>query len=42
VTEPGGADAFAAVLSGKYVPGKTERLGVLPCGGKTTAVDFSR
>jgi threonine dehydratase len=42
VTEPGGAAAFAALLSRSYVPTKSERVGVLVCGGNTTAVDFSR
>jgi len=41
VAEPGGAAAFAALLSGKYSPTKTERVGVLVCGGNTTAVSFS-
>ena len=38
VAEPGGAAAFAAVLSGKYVPQPEERLGILICGGNTEAV----
>jgi threonine dehydratase len=38
--EPGGAAAFAALLSGTYVPKADERVGVLVCGGNTTAVDF--
>jgi threonine dehydratase len=42
VAEPGGAAAFAALLSGQYVPGDGERVGVVVCGGNTTAVDFSR
>jgi len=42
VTEPGGAAAFAALLCRKYVPEAGERVGVLLCGGNTTAVDFSR
>lgn len=42
VTEPGGAAAFAALLSGVYRPRADERVGVLLCGGNTTAVDFSR
>jgi threonine dehydratase len=42
VTEPGGATAFAALLSGRYQPQKDERVGVLVCGGNTNAVDFSR
>lgn len=40
VSEPGGAAAFAALLSGRYQPGPGERVGVLVCGGNTTAVDF--
>jgi len=42
VAEPGGAAAFAALLSGRYVPQPEERVAVLVCGGNTTAVDFSR
>jgi threonine dehydratase len=42
VTEPGGAAAFAALLSRQYVPRPGERVGVLLCGGNTTAVDFRR
>jgi threonine dehydratase len=40
--EPGGAAAFAALLSGRYVPSPAERVGVVVCGGNTTAVDFTR
>ena len=40
--EPGGAAGLAALTSRKYVPAKGERVGVLICGGNTTAVDFSR
>jgi threonine dehydratase len=40
VAEPGGAAAFAALLSGRYVAQPNERIGVLICGGNTTAVDF--
>ena len=40
--EPGGAAAFAALLSGRYVPAHGERVGVVVCGGNTTAVDFTR
>jgi threonine dehydratase len=40
-TEPGGATAFAALLSGRYVAQPGERVGVLLCGGNTTAVNFS-
>jgi threonine dehydratase len=42
VTEPGGAAAFAALLSASYVPRAGERVGVLLCGGNTTAVDFGK
>ena len=41
VTEPGGAAAFAALLSRQYRPERGERVGVLLCGGNTTAVDFN-
>jgi threonine dehydratase len=39
-----GADlaAFAALSSGRYRPAAGERVGVLVCGGNTTAVDFNR
>jgi len=40
VAEPGGAAAFAALLSGAYRPRKGEHVGILVCGGNTTAVDF--
>ena len=36
VTEPGGAAAFAALLSGRYQPRPAEQVGVLLCGGNTT------
>jgi threonine dehydratase len=42
VAEPGGAAAFAALLSGAYVPAPGERVGVVVSGGNTTAVDFDR
>ena len=38
--EPGGAAALAALLSGAYVPGPGERVGVVVSGGNSTAVDF--
>ncbi|MBS0535954.1 MAG: threonine/serine dehydratase [Proteobacteria bacterium] len=41
VAEPGGAAAFAALLSGRYRPAPGERIAVLVCGGNTTAVNFS-
>ena len=40
-TEPGGACAFAALLSGRYVPEAGERVGVILCGGNTAAVSFT-
>lgn len=40
VTEPGGAAAFAALLSGRYVPEPGEKVAVLVCGANTTAVKF--
>ena len=42
VAEPGGAAAFAALLSGSYTPSAGERVGVVICGGNSTAVDFGR
>ncbi len=39
--EPGGAAALAALLTGSYKPEAGERVGVLICGGNTTAVDFN-
>jgi len=41
VAEPGGVPALAALLSRRYVPQPGERIGVLICGGNTTAVDFN-
>jgi len=40
VAEPGGAAAFAALLSARYQPSKWERVAVLLCGANTTAVRF--
>jgi threonine dehydratase len=40
VTEPGAAAAFAALLSGRYLPQPDERVGIFICGGNTTAVNF--
>ncbi len=40
VAEPGGAATLAALLSRRYQPQPGERVGVLVCGGNTTAVDF--
>ena len=42
VAEPGGAAAFAALMSGAYRPFEGERVAVVICGGNTTAVDFAR
>lgn len=38
VAEPGGAAAFAAVVSGRYQPEAGERTGIVICGGNTEAV----
>ena len=40
VAEPGGATAFAALLSGRYQPKPGERVGVVICGGNTH-INFS-
>jgi threonine dehydratase len=42
VAEPGGAAAFAALRSGRYQPEPGERVGVVLCGGNTTAVTFNQ
>ena len=42
VAEPGGAAAFAALLSGAYAPAAGERVGVVVSGGNSIAVDFGR
>jgi threonine dehydratase len=39
-SEPGGAAAMAALLSGAYTPADGERVGVVLCGGNTDAVRF--
>lgn len=38
IAEPGGATAFAALLSGAYRPAEGERVAAIVCGGNTTAV----
>jgi len=38
--EPGGAAAFAGLLSGRYKPEPGERVGVVVCGGNTDKVKF--
>jgi threonine dehydratase len=40
VAEPGGAAAFAALLSSRYQPQPGEHVGALLSGGNTTAVNF--
>jgi threonine dehydratase len=42
VAEPGGAAAFAGLVSGAYRPQTGERVAVLISGGNTTAVNFDR
>lgn len=42
VTEPGGAAAFAALLSGAYRPEKDERVGVIICGANTSMDVFGK
>jgi threonine dehydratase len=42
VTEPGGAAAFAALLSGAYRPEKDERVGVVVCGANTSMEAFGQ
>lgn len=41
-SEPGGAAAFSALLSGRYKPDAGERVGVIVCGGNTAGVDLNR
>jgi len=41
VTEPGGAAAYAALLSGAYRPAPGERVGVLVCGANTDLAGFA-
>jgi threonine dehydratase len=42
VTEPGGATAMAALLSGAYKPEKDERVGVVVCGANTSMDVFGQ
>ena len=42
VTEPGGAAAFAALLSGAYKPDKDERVGVFVCGANKSVDVFGQ
>jgi len=40
--EPGGAAAFASLLSGRYRPKADERVAVLVCGSNPANLDFAR
>ncbi|RWF65095.1 MAG: threonine/serine dehydratase [Mesorhizobium sp.] len=40
IAEPGGAAAFAAILSGRYAPGAGERVAVLVCGANANPAKF--
>ncbi|UVK41911.1 threonine/serine dehydratase [Mesorhizobium sp. AR07] len=40
ISEPGGAAAFAAVLSGRYAPAPSERIAVLVCGANANPATF--
>jgi threonine dehydratase len=42
VAEPGGATAYAALLSGAYRPERLERVGVLVCGANADLSAFAR
>ena len=42
ITEPGGATAFAALLSGAYAPAPGERVGIVVCGANTDFAVFGR
>ncbi|TMJ35045.1 MAG: threonine/serine dehydratase [Alphaproteobacteria bacterium] len=42
ITEPGGATAFTALLSGAYRPQKDERVCVVLCGSNTDPLTFSK
>ena len=41
MTEPGGAAAFAALLSGTYRPAEQERVGVVMCGANVSPAMFA-
>ena len=41
ITEPGGATAFAALLSGAYLPASGERVGIIVCGANTDRAAFA-
>lgn len=40
ISEPGGAAAFAAILSGRYTPAAGERVAVLVCGANANPANF--
>ena len=40
ISEPGGAAAFAAILSGRYTPAAGERVAVLVCGANANPATF--
>ncbi|UVK56788.1 threonine/serine dehydratase [Mesorhizobium sp. AR02] len=40
ISEPGGAAAFAAILSGRYAPAPGERVAVLVCGANANPANF--
>jgi threonine dehydratase len=41
IAEPGGAAAFAAIVSGAYQPERNERVGVLVCGSNADLTAFA-
>ena len=42
IAEPGGAAAFAAIVSGVYQPERNERVGVLVCGSNADLAAFAK
>lgn len=42
VSEPGGATALAALLSGAYKPQTDEKVGIVVCGANTDPISFSK
>ena len=42
IAEPGGAAAFAAIVSGIYQPERNERVGVLVCGSNADLAAFAK
>jgi threonine dehydratase len=41
ISEPGGAAAFAAIMSGAYRPAPDERVGILVCGSNANLAGFA-